>query len=927
MSSSQDIPNLRVCSIACSVIHINVQSIANKVDLLNDFFCRNKFDVFCVSEHWLNLPNLEKIKLLDYTLISAFCRSNTRHGGVAIFASNNTNFKCIDISKFCIEQHAEFCGVECRTASCAIVSVYRSSSHGNFDIFKERFNGLLDYLSAKYKYFVLTGDFNLDVMGRSEHARDLNNILVMYGSSCYITTPTRITNTTSACLDNVICNMLPEDIIAGVCDPGIADHFSVYALLKHVSRGSGSQVPILRRAFSKVNTEKFVNNISVIDWTTAAYLNTDQLSTVLLERLGMLIDKCFPYKKFNTKGTGGCWFTDELRMMRSELHRSKRAFDISGSDNDWLYYSTLRKSYKRALKDTKSNFYAHSISSSDNKNKTIWNIVKREISSASNSVTSVISALDFNVFFTSISDSIVRTIDASNACPQFFLNNMSSPTNSFYMPPILESDVRQAILKLKNTSSLDFYELNSYIIKASVDHLVMPLAILFNKCLMDGIWPNNLKISKIVPIFKKGDVDIADNYRPIAIVPIIAKIFENIIKERLTVYLDSNNIISAQQFGFRRSSSTVKALLALIDSIVDGLDGGVPTHTVLCDLTKAFDCVNVDILLLKLQHYGIRGNVANLFKSYLSNRCQFVSFNGNVSDMRNVSCGVPQGSVLGPILFLIYVNDLPSSLGDINSVLFADDATLFAKGDPSLIQEGFNRAKIWFNTNKLKLNESKTKNIIFSSDRWEDKSEPVRLLGVFLDTGLCWSAQIDSLCAKLSTQIFVMRQLRSCLSSSTMKIVYFALVHSLLSYAIVLWGNASTSFKIFRLQKSAVRIIDSAPYGTHCKPLFRKYGILPLPSLFIFESLLLTHKNLNILSSHADRHNYNTRLRWNLIPSFSRLRMTQVNKIDVSLYNKFINYHRDINVKQMTYNVFHKFAKNFFIDHCFYSVDEYLQLA
>lgn len=899
---------------------------ANKVNLLNDYFVNNEFEVCCISEHWLNHAKLSKINLVDFTLISAFCRTDIAHGGVAIFAKNNVQLKPIDVNRFCVQQHAEFCGAEFKNAKCAIVTIYRSSSHGNLAVFKEKLSNLIDYLSAKYKYFVLIGDINLDLTSVTEHAKDVQNILTMYGSSYYICVPTRVTDTSSSCLDNVICNLPPDDIVVGVGDLLISDHSSVYIKLKNVRRLNSPQDPVVKRIFNNNNIDKFADYISHFDWSSVASLNADQLSKLLLEQLRTALDNCCPYKNISKRKSRLKWYNERLCYMRSELHKSKRAFDRSKSHGDWLLYTSLRKGYKHALKEEKYNYYANSISSSDNKSKTIWGIVNRELPPRSSSGSCTPSSYELNAFFTSVSEAVNKTIAVSNVDPHFFLNRAPSPSNSFYMAPVVETDVRQAILKMKNSASSDFYDFNSQIFKASADSLVLPLTLLFNKCVAEGNWPNDLKITKIIPIFKKGGEDLPDNYRPVAIGPIISKTFEIIMKERLVSYFDSKDIISPSQYGFRKNSSTVKALLSLICSIVDGLDEGLPTHAVLCDLTKAFDCVNIDLLLIKLHHYGIRGNVLKLLESYLTNRFQFVSFKGADSDLQQISCGVPQGSVLGPLLFLVYVNDLPPSLDKVDCILFADDTTILARGELQL-NTGFQKAKVWFDTNRLKLNETKTNNILFSSDRWTNKSEPVRMLGVMLDTGLCWSAQVESLCAKLSTQIFVMRQLRPCLDNNTMRVVYFAMIHSLLSYAVVLWGNSVKSYKVFYLQKASVRIIDSSPRGTHCRPLFRRYGILPLPCVYILETLLLIHKNLNNLTSHGDRHNYGTRLRENLIPPYSRLRTTEVNKLDLNLYNKFCNMHSQKNVKSMKYTTFHKLAKDFLTKECFYSVREYLDFT
>lgn len=895
---------------------------------LNLFFENNNFDVFCVSEHWLNYVNLEKTKLNNFNLISAYCRTGSAHGGVAIFATNKFNLKSIDVTSFCVPQHAEFCGAEVKSLNSVIISAYRSSTHGDYGIFKDKITNLFDYLSAHYKNIVVLGDINLDLQSNTEHACDIRNILVMYGLQYCITAPTRVTATTSSCLDNVICNLSSHCFTVGVNDPLISDHCAVYIHFNTLCDNVSPQGCVTKRDYSKHNVDKFVASIGSLDWSQLvdgnSNLNVEQLSESILNMLCTQRDICFNFKSIKPRKSGVKWFNERLRKLRSELRISNNNFINSQSQHDWVVYTELRRSYRRALRVEKNNYYANLISVAEDKNKIIWNLVKREISIRdSNSIRTSLSSQDFNVFFNTISDAIALSIETSHIHPQYFLSKIQRPSTSFFMPAIVGSDVRQAILKLKNSACTDFYDLNSFIMKASCDILVEPLATLYNKCITDCTWPTNLKISKILPIHKKGDVDDLDNYRPIAIVPIISKIFEIIVKDFLVSYLENKRIFSSSQYGFRKNFSTVKALLAVIDFIVEGFDEGFTTNATVCDLTKAFDCVNIDILLIKMEHYGIRGTMLGLITSYLADRKQYVHFNGAISDLLPITCGVPQGSVLGPLLFLIYINDLPSSLDLTRCVLFADDTTLLTRGNVSMRDEALSRTKIWFNSNNLKLNESKTHNLLFSTDKWIGKMEPIRLLGVTLDTSLCWSDHIESICAKLSSQIYAMRQMRPYLDNTAMRMVYFALIHSILSYAIVLWGNSSKYLKVFYLQKAAVRIIDSAPYGTSCRFLFRKYEILPMPSVYIFETLLFIHRNVNNISTYGESHNYNTRIGEDLRVPYSRLKTTQLNKIDYNLYNKFMKYHRSVNVRSIGYREFHTLAKNFLVTNCFYSITEF----
>lgn len=909
------------------MLHLNVQSITNKVDELNLLLDSNQIDILCLSEHWLPFNKLEKIKLKNYNLISSFCRKDKERGGVAIFAANIIRLKPINISRFCIPQHAEFCGAIIPNTNCVLITIYRSSSNGDMLIFKEQLFTLIDHLFNKYKNCILLGDINLDMESNTEHVKDIKHFFNMYGLIHYIKSPTRVTATSSSCLDNIITNLNPDDLETGVYQSHIADHSGVFVNVKNLNDlcKNSALNKKSKRIINDNRVTKFANNLSNLDWSMFSNpnLNSNELTDVLIKNLCTQRDICFPTQILKIKKQGVKWFNERLRLMRTELRQSYCKFKTSNLPQDWHMYCDFRKSYKRAIKEEKRNAYANIIESAENKNKVVWNIVNKELPSKKKKTSTNLKPDELNTFFTTISDIITQTIPIENMEPEYFLNKIPRRPMSFFMPPIIESDMRAAILKLKNSACLDYYGLNSRLMKGALESLIEPLTYIINNCVAEGKWPNILKISKIIPIHKKGDTDVPDNFRPIAIVPIISKIFEQIIKEKLLSYLESKSILTQFQYGFRKNCSTVTALLEIMDTIVEGLDEGQSTHALMCDLTKAFDCVNVQTLLLKLEHYGIRGNILDLLESYLTGRMQFVSLNDVDSNLLSIRNGVPQGSVLGPILFLLYVNDLPMSLGSVNSILFADDTTLLSKNGEYLKQEGLNLAKTWFNCNNLKLNETKTQSIEFTSDKWAIKMEPVRMLGITFNASLNWTHHIDELCGKLSSQIFAIRQLKTCLDTKTIRMVYFAMVHSVLSYGILLWGNSPKAIKVFHIQKAAIRIIDAAPYGTHCRPLFAKHSIMPVACIYILETLLYVHKNSDKFLTHSDIHCRDTRYRQNLVVPFSRIKTTQVNKIDVNLYNKFINLHRSKDVKGMSLKSFKNMAKEFLLKNCFYSVKEF----
>ena len=381
-----------------------------------------------------------------------------------------------------------------------------------------------------------------------------------------------------------------------------------------------------------------------------------------------------------------------------------------------------------------------------------------------------------------------------------------------------------------------------------------------------------------------------ENYRPISLLSNISKVFERVYYNKLEQFLNDNDIIYKLQFGFRKKYSTNHALLSITDKIRRFLDNKTFACGVFVDLEKAFDTVNHRILLSKLEHYGIRGRANCWLKSYLSNRDQCVKLNGCTSTKQAITCGVPQGSILGPLLFIIYINDMNQALENCITHHFADDTNLlYAHKDPKIIKKVVNRDLFllfqWLCANRLSLNVSKTEFLIFRPPK---RSLPERIvltinnqkiyesykmkyLGILLDTRLSFKAHISELSKKLSQSIGMLYKMRSLSTPSILLSLYHAIFSSHMTYGLPVWGNATENHlkRIELLQKRAIRAISFSDYNAHTSPIFKDLGILKLKDQFDYQmaSLLwdLDHNTLSpSLSSYftkvADIHTHPTRI-------------------------------------------------------------------
>lgn len=567
-----------------------------------------------------------------------------------------------------------------------------------------------------------------------------------------------------------------------------------------------------------------------------------------------------------------------------------------------------------------------------NKNKAMWNVINSNMKSTIGKHCNI-SPNDFNSYFSNIANKIISSLPVSNEDPIATMQNTKQNSlgsyDKFVLNEISFVEMRNIINNLKNRNSVDYYGLNSKIIKHLKDLIIIPLTKLLNKAITLNIFPKAFKISRVVPVFKKGDADNASNYRPISIIPIFGKIFESALKIRVEHYFESKNLLSASQFGFRSGKSTISALADFVTFITNNINEGSYVASSFCDLTKAFDCLTHDLLLKKLEMYHFHPNTISFFKSYLSGRTQYVENNNVKSDPLPIKTGVLQGSVIGPLFFIIFVNDIVQYMSPCKLILFADDTTA-VHTNSNLIdlqtQNSYikNRLVNWFNANKLNLNENKTVDIIFTTKDLGCTVNPTeaKLLGIYLDPALTWFNHCDKISAKLSSLTYLFHNLVDCVSINTILTAYFSLFHSVLTYGILLWGHSASAKRVFALQRKVIRKIAKQSYRADTKPWFSKLNIMTLPAIYIYYCILHVKNNLQNYVSVNEIHLYNTRSTNNIYHPFYRINKTRfgVNYFSIKFYNVLPQH-----IRSLSSDDFEVYIKTFLIKNAFFSIDEFCQ--
>ena len=891
-----------------SILHTNVRSLRRNIDNLQVHLLDEldyQFSVIGITETKItNSSGLDfNARLSNYQF--EYVPTPLSCGGFGMYINNCLKFKVLErTSKEAFQAlWIEIESPKSKNIVCGVI--YRQ--HNDPEQFLQYLDMTLEKLSSSDKAVYLMGDFNIDLLKCeiSDYSHNFLLSLQCYSFFPVIDKPTRVYKNSATLIDNIFVNRFDHKISGGNIVSDISDHYSQFCFI-HSLTPKNLITKCKIRDYSNFSEECFINDVSETDWNSLmANGSVDKCFSSFYNKLNKLINKHAPFKtlsKRKAKQFSKPWITKGLRKsikIKNRLFYSGDILKYKLYRNRIVSLSRLSKRlhyeayFTANLKNMKKTWEGINELLNRQRNRKQVSTLQRPNNSGATQNPAEITNI-FNHYFASIGPRLARNIPSPRKNFQDYLAG-TNYYKSFFFDPVSSSEVDMEILATPSNKVYGLYSCPVHLLK-SVRHSLSPLlAALMNKSISTGIYSHLLKHAKVIPVYKTGDETDPCNYRPISLLSVFNRLFEKLMYKRLRSYCEKNGIFFSSQYGFRDNCSTQHAILDILNKIQSKIDAKLFSCGIFIDLKKAFDTVDHSILLHKLNHYGVRGIINTWFSSYLSKRSQSTQIGSAVSNKEEIVCGVPQGSVLGPLLFLIYVNDIYRCSQIFDFYLFADDTNLLysnkdLKDLETVVNDELIKVGDWLDANKLSLNTSKSNFVIFhpyqhkpdctiqleiyNNDLKEsvplEQKTFVKYLGILIDNNLSWKYHIDYISSKVSKGIGMIARLRHLVPFATLLNIYRSLIEPYISYGLIAWGQAANIHlnKILILQKRALRLMYFADSKAHSAPLFVHSRILPVTMLYYLLVSSMMHdinnhrvpSNISMLFTHSEQvHHHFTR--------------------------------------------------------------------
>lgn len=863
-------PNSTSTICTLDIMHLNTRSIRNKINYISNL--SDSYQILCFSEtHLDDSVDTSSLKLDGFDM--PIRRDRTHNGGgVMIYLSSMLSYKRRpDLEN----QRLEIIWTEVKLKSqiLLICCFYRSDFNVSQSVFINEIQPSIEQALDYTPNVILLGDLNIDFINLTNY--ELHDCLTIYNLSNIIKEPTRILGNSRTLIDPIIvsdgCQILDSGTID--VDHNISDHKATYVSIKtELSFGR----PYYRSIWNYKNAdfEQLNHKINQFNWDNIINHETtvDEACFNFTETYINLCKSCIPRKKVLIRPTDKPWFTSELRYNIRVRDRLRQKALKSNNTRDKDCYKKQRNKVNNMKKYAKENYmnnYEDMILNKNCGSKTFWQLMGRLVDKQpktstlpplqnSNDVfafTDDEKATLLNDYFCTIS-----SLDDSNIELPDFNKRTDSSLSSITINTSEIIDVLSS-LKLNKASGPD--GISHRMLKYTSKTIAVPLCKLFNISLCSKSFPALWKLAHVMPIFKKGDRSVVSNYRPISLVSCVGKAFERVVFKYVYNHLITNSLIYQYQSGFLPGHSTVHHLIELTHQTCLALEKYETNCQIFCDISKAFDRVWHRGLLLKLENYGVNGHMLHWFEDYLNNRRQKVLVNEICSPEKTLSAGVPQGSVLGPLLFLIYINDISDDLTGL-ARLFADDTSLSYSSTnlqhiEIVLNEDLRKLSEWAKKWQILFNPLKTEVLlisnIFHDDNFELSMDGTILkivethkhLGVNLSSTNKWSKHIDIIIESASKQVSFLRKIKYRFSKDTLNTLYCSYIRPLLEYASEVWDGCTQmdANRLEQVQLNAARIVTGLPIFASLNSLYTETGWETLSVRRVNKKLSLMYKIVN----------------------------------------------------------------------------------
>lgn len=882
-------------SLGFKIIHQNIRSYRRNFDeflvLLEGVKVR--FNCIVLTEAWLD-DDFEITCLDGFSEYRSYGRLNNADG-VVVYIDGSLSATCTQLTLGGVATGLSLT-FTWEGQTCRMLSIYRSPN-SSLSLFMD---GLTDYCRNKIlprDINILVGDINCNINNITTNSEEEKYLDILQSSGFVqcITVPTR--PATNTCIDHIfikIPNNTPVNVNESVViDSALTDHCAI--CLQISSHCIAQYKTDQSKTISKCDWQSFRQDLAAVNWDNVIGTDNVHLSTdIFLNTIKHILQnnsKCVNKRSLDAKIKP--WITTGI--VRSIRYRDKLCRKLRQQP----FNVTLRNKYKRyrntlhsVIKKAKFNFYKNRIEWATGDSRKFWQVVNEVAGRPGDKGAFPVGAYceygdtatpdkvkeisdSFNVYFSSVGTVLAESIVPRG--PAEVRDSEHSAESEFLFRPVSRQELYGVVMGLRGRSAPGWDGISTSVIKDNIDILLEPILHIVNVGLVSGEFPTALKLAKVVPIFKSGSKSLKSNFRPISLLSSLSKIIEKCVKNQLSSYLDSHSIITNIQYGFRSNINTSDALNDITRFIISKF-GSPNTHNILVtflDLAKAFDSLDRVKLLNKLKYIGVRNKSLDWFKSYFHNRLQTVAINGIISDSNLVEYGIVQGSTLGPLLFLIYINNLSKLNIQSNLFLFADDTAVVTVGNSwdsvySLASRELIKLKNWFDHNSLTLNVNKTKclPIFLRADYGPGQrsltlhscgsSESVgcacqvietvdqhKYLGVILDHKLSWGPHIQYTSQRVRRMVYAFTQLSQVLPLDLRRTVYFAYVQSILQYGILVWGGASSSLlePLAVAQRKIIKLILRRNMRYPSNLLYTEFTVLTLRQLFVKDLLLHIRRN------------------------------------------------------------------------------------